>query len=147
VASRREAPRSRIATTLVADRPVQVSLPIVDGLRRSARTDEERARQRETETRWPDAGLRAEIDVRSARIELEAARQRVAAAGVRLQLAEQELAQARERFRAGIADDADVITASLSLNDARDLVVDTMTDYHTARVALAMSQGTVTALR
>jgi outer membrane protein TolC len=125
---------------------VQLSLPIVDGFRRSARTDEERAREREAETRWKDSRLQAEIDVRAALIELDAARKRVTAAGVRLELGEQELAQARERFRAGVAGNGDVITASLSLNSARDLVVDAVSAYHVARVSLASAQGVVTGL-
>ena len=125
---------------------VQVSLPLVDGFRRGARADEQRAREREADARWKDARLRAEIDVRSALVELDAARQRVAAAGVRLRLGEQELAQARERFRAGVAGNADVVTASLALNDARDLVVDAVSAYHAARVALAGAQGTATTL-
>lgn len=125
---------------------VQVSVPVVDGFRRGAKTEEERARARESETRWKDARLRAEIEVRAALIDLAAARERVSAAGVRLRLGEQELAQARQRFNAGVASNADVITASMSLNDARDLVVDALSEYHLARVSLASAQGSVTTL-
>jgi len=62
-------------------------------------------------------------------------------------LAEQEVAQARERFRQGVSGNADVITASMSLNSARDLVIDARTSYHLARVALASAQGTTTSLQ
>ena len=60
--------------------------------------------------------------------------------------AQQELTQARERFRAGVAGNADVITASLNLNGARNQIIDALTSYQAARVALARAQGAVTEL-
>jgi outer membrane protein TolC len=56
------------------------------------------------------------------------------------------VAQARDRFRAGVAGNADVITASLSLNAARTAHVDALAAYHAARVALARAEGAVTEL-
>jgi outer membrane protein TolC len=126
---------------------VIISLPVLDGLRRSSEVDEERSRHREAEIRWRDLQLQAEVEVRTATIELHAARQRVTAADALLRLAEQELSQSRDRFRAGVASNADVITASVSLNGARDRLVDALSAYHAARVALASAQGTITSLR
>jgi len=63
-----------------------------------------------------------------------------------LRLAQQEVAQAQERFRAGVAGNADVITASLSLNSARTQAVDALSSYQGAKVALARAVGSVTAL-
>ncbi|HJU90768.1 MAG TPA: TolC family protein [Gemmatimonadaceae bacterium] len=126
---------------------VIISVPVLDGLRRSSQVDEQRSIRREAETRWRDLQLQAEVEVRSATIELRAARERVTAADARLRLAEQELNQARDRFRAGVASNADVITASVSLNGARDLVVDALTAFHVARVALASAQGTITTMK
>jgi outer membrane protein TolC len=125
---------------------VQLTIPVLDGFRREARIDEERSRQREAELRWRDARLRTEVDVRSALLDIAAARERVVAAQVQLQLAEKEVAQAQERFRAGIADNSDVIAASLSLNSARDTFVNAIAAYHGARVELASAQGNTTAL-
>lgn len=126
---------------------IALSLPLFDGFRREARIAEGRAREREANAQWEDAKLRTEVDVRSALLDLAAARERVAAAGVQLTLAEQEISQARERFRAGVAGNADVITASLTLNDARNQVVDALTAYHVARVGLASAQGATTELQ
>jgi hypothetical protein len=39
-----------------------------------------------------------------------------------------------------------VVTASLALNAARNLVIDALSSYQSARVELAHSQGTATAL-
>jgi outer membrane protein TolC len=126
---------------------LSVSLPIFDGFGREARVAEGQAREREANAQWDDARLRTEVDVRSALLDLKAARERVAATAVQLRLAEQEVSQARERFRAGVAGNADVINASLTLNSARDLVVDALTAYHAARVELASAQGAATTLR
>lgn len=125
---------------------VRLSMPLFDGFRREARVAESRAREREAETQWEDARLRTEVEIRSALVDLRAARERVAAAGVQQRLAEQEVSQARERFNAGVAGNADVISASLALNEARSLVVDALTDYHAARVGLAAAQGRTTRL-
>ena len=126
---------------------VQVSLPIFDGLRTESRTSEERARQREAEVQATDMRRRVETDVRTALISVASAREEVAAAQARLVLAEQEVAQARERFRQGVSGNADVITASMTLNGARDLMIDALTSYHLARVSLASAQGTTTMLQ
>ena len=63
-----------------------------------------------------------------------------------LRLAQQEVSQAQERFRAGVAGNADVFTASLSLNSARTQAVDALSSYQSAKVALARAVGSVTAL-
>ena len=56
------------------------------------------------------------------------------------------MSQARERFQAGVAGNADVITASLTLNAARTQLVDALTSYQAARVALARAQGFIATL-
>ena len=126
---------------------VQVSLPIFDGLRTESRMSEERARQREAEVQAVDARRQVATDVRAAMISVASAREEVTAAQARLVFAEQEVAQARERFRQGVSGNSDVITASMTLNSARDLVIDARTSYHLARVALASAQGVTTTLQ
>ncbi|HKG95448.1 MAG TPA: TolC family protein, partial [Gemmatimonadaceae bacterium] len=125
---------------------VQLSMPMFDGMRIASQTSEQRARQREADASLQDTRRRIETEVRSAVLTLAASREEVAAASVRLRLAEQEVAQARERFRAGVSSNAEVITALIALNGARDLVIDALTSYHAARVSLASAQGTTTAL-
>ncbi len=120
---------------------VQLSLPIFDGLRREGRAEEQTALRREIDVRRRDLREQASVEVRTALLDLASAREAVAAARERVQLAEQEVAQASERFRAGVAGNADVFTASLSLNGARTQVVDALAAYQAARIALARSQG------
>lgn len=126
---------------------VQLSLPIFDGLRREGRLEEQTALRREIDVRRHDLREQASVEVRTALLDLASAREAVAAARERVRLAEQEVAQASDRFRAGVAGNADVFTASLSLNSARTQVVDALAAYQTARIALARAQGLARELR
>jgi outer membrane protein TolC len=128
------------------DYGVQVSVPFFDGFRREGRIQEQRAVASEADVRLRDLQAQAAVEGRGALLDLESARQQVSAADEQVRLAEQELAQARERFRAGVAGNADVITASLDLNAARTAQVNARTGFQTARVSLARAQGSITQL-
>jgi outer membrane protein len=125
---------------------LQVSVPIFDGFRLSGREDEQRSSIKEIDVRRRDLAQQATIEVRGALLDLASARESLAAAEERLVLADQELAQSRDRFKAGVAGNADVISASLGLNAARTLMVDARASFHSARVALARAQGATTEL-
>jgi len=126
---------------------VQLSLPIFDGLRREGRVEEQTALQHEIDVRRRDLREQASVEVRTALLDLASAREAVAATQERVRLAEQEVSQASERFRAGVAGNADVFTASISLNGARTQVVDALAAYQTARISLARAQGSARELR
>jgi outer membrane protein len=125
---------------------IKLSVPIFDGYRREGRIQEQQSAVQELAVRKRDLTEQAAIDVSGALLDLNSAREELAATEEHLRLAEQELAQARDRFRSGVAGNADVITASLSLNAARTQIVDSRAAFQSARVALARAQGTVTEL-
>jgi outer membrane protein TolC len=125
---------------------VQLSVPIFDGFHRQGRVEEQVAAVREIDVQRRDLRQSVAIEVRSALLDLASARQEMSAARERLELAEQELSQATDRFRTGVAGNADVITATLALNASRNLMIDALTNYQTARVALAHAEGSVTEL-
>jgi outer membrane protein TolC len=125
---------------------LRVSVPLFDGLRRRGRTGEQASLALEAQVRDHDVRQQAEADVRAALLDLASEREQVAAARERLRLAEQELAQARERFTTGVAGSTDVVIASASLNRARTRLVDALAGFQTARVTLARAQGAVTAV-
>jgi len=125
---------------------VQVSIPIFDGLRREGRIEEQKAVANEIDVRRRDLRQQAAIEVRGALLDLASAREQVDAAREALRLSQQEVEQSQERFRAGVSGNADVITASLSLNSARTQAVDALSRYQGAKVALARAVGSVTAL-
>jgi outer membrane protein TolC len=125
---------------------LQVALPVLDGFRRSGRIQEQQGVVREAQVQRHDIEQQAAADVSSAILDLRAAEQQVEATREQLRLADQEVSQARERFRAGVAGNADVITALLQLTTARTAVIDAETTFQTARIALARAQGVVTTL-
>ncbi len=122
---------------------VQVSVPVFDGFRRQGRMDEQIAANRETDVRLRELRAQSALDVRAALLDLSAAREQLAAVSERLSLSEQEVAQAQERFRAGVAGNGDVISALLALNQARTMRIDVLASYHSARVSLAKAMGAV----
>jgi outer membrane protein TolC len=126
---------------------IQLTVPLFEGSRRTAFSQEQEAAARDIELRRRDLRQQVSVDVRSALLDIASAREQVEAARERQRLAEQEVEQARERFRAGVAGNADVITASISLNNARTGLIDALTAYQGARVSLARAEGTVSQLR
>lgn len=126
---------------------IQLTWPVFEGGRVQAQEAEQAAMLREIDVRRRDLRQQVAADVRSAVLDLASAAQQVDAARESQTFAEQEVAQARERFRAGVAGNADVITASLTLNQARTALIDALTSYQNARVSLARAQGTVSDLR
>jgi outer membrane protein len=126
---------------------VQLSVPIFDGFRREGRIQEQESARREVDVRRRDLREQAATDVRAAILDIGSAREQLLAARGRLRLAEQEVSQARDRFTAGVAGNADVITSFLTLNAARTSVNDALAGYQQARVALARAEGTVLQLR
>jgi outer membrane protein TolC len=126
---------------------VQLTWPIFEGGRRAGELQEQQAATRDIDVRRRDLRQQIAVDVRGAILDIASAREQVDAARERQQLAEQEVEQARDRFRAGVAGNADVITALASLNSARTGLIDALTAFQTARVSLARAEGMVTQLR
>lgn len=125
---------------------IQLSIPVFDGFRREGRINEQSAVASGLELQRRELERQVIVQVRTALLDVTSASEQVVAARERLRLAQQEYAQAQDRFKAGVAGNGDVVTASLALNAARNLVIDALSSYQTARVELAHAQGTATAL-
>jgi outer membrane protein TolC len=123
---------------------VELSLPIFDGSRRSGKLSEQQAVASQLDVQRRELERTVTVEVRSALLDLGVARDQVQAARGRLNLAQQEYSQAQDRFRAGVSGNADVVTAALSLNAARNQVIDAVTSYQAARVGLARAEGIAT---
>lgn len=120
-----------------------LSVPIFTGFSRQGREQEQEANVRDLEARDRDLRQQVAVDVRGAILDMASASQQADAAREQVALAEQEVTQARERFRAGVAGNADVITASLNLTQARTQLVDALTAETAARLSLARAEGTI----
>jgi len=129
---------SAIATR---DLTLQVSVPILDGFRREARLAEQDAVVRESQVREHDLRQQIAADVDGALLDLHSAQAQQAVAAERLRLAADELAQSRERFKAGVAGNIEVIDAQSNLIRARDTDIDARFAAASARVSLARAAG------
>src|SRR5437667_305825 len=129
---------SSIGTGQIA---VQVTLPILDGFRREGRAAEQQAVVHESDVRTRDLKQQIAADVTGAFLDLGAAGAQQTIAAERLRLAQDELAQARERCQAGVAGNIEVIDAQASLIRARDTDIDARFAAAAARVNLARAVG------
>lgn len=120
---------------------MQVSVPIFQGFALRAREQEQSAVVRELQARREDLRRLIERQVRDALLDQRSAAEQVAAARASVDLAEQQVSQARERFTAGVAGNSDLVEASLVLSSARSLLVDALASYSLAGVALTRAQG------
>ncbi len=125
---------------------VQVTLPILDGFRREGRLAEQQAVVRESDVRAKDLRQQVTADVDAALLDLRSASAQQAVATERIQLATEEVSQARQRFKAGVVGNIEVITAQESLLRARDADIDARFAAVSARIALARSVGSARTL-
>jgi outer membrane protein len=129
------------STLNTRDIAVQVTIPILDGFRRDARSAEQRALERESRIRVQDLQRQIAADVRAALLDFGSGEEQHDVAAQRLALAEEELSQARERFASGVAGNIDVINAQVALILARDAEIDARYTIAAARVSLAYATG------
>jgi len=128
-------------TTTTRQVAIAASVPLFDGLRREGRLSEQRAVIGEAEVRARDLERQVAAEVEAALLDLASGRELEAVSAERLALADQELAQARERFTSGVAGNIEVIDAQSSLLRARDADIDARFAICAARVSLARATG------
>jgi outer membrane protein TolC len=121
--------------------------PVFDGWRREGRISEQRSLAREAEWRLRDTDQQVTADVDAALLDLASGREQHEVARERLRLAEEEVVQASERFRNGVAGNIEVINAQLSLLRARDAEIEARFGWAAARVALARAAGVARGIR
>jgi outer membrane protein TolC len=120
---------------------LQVSVPILDGFRREARLAEQDAVVREAQVREADLRRQIAAEVDAALLDMRSATAQQAVAAEQLRLADDELAQSRERFKAGVAGNIEVINAQSNLIRARDSDIDARYGAALARISLARAAG------
>lgn len=93
--------------------------------------------------REQQADLRNQIalEVKTALITLDSARNQVQVANLGVQLSQQEVEQARDRFKAGVANNIEVIQAQDSLARANDNQISALYRFNQARADYARSIG------
>jgi outer membrane protein TolC len=89
------------------------------------------------------ADLRNQIalDVKTSLLNLQSARSEVQVANLGVQLAKEEVDQARDRFKAGVANNIEVISAQDSLSRANDNQIAALYRFNQARADFARAVG------
>jgi outer membrane protein len=126
---------------------VQVNVPIFNGGLTRGRLTAAASRQRQTELELANIRGQVEEDVRLALVTLRTAVAQVHAADESVTLAQRELEMARDRFRAGVGDNLEVVTAQTSLANAREARVTALAQHNSARLNLAAALGRAEAFR
>jgi len=85
-------------------------------------------------------------DVRTASTRLDASRTEVEAANLGVSLAREGVTQAQDRFRAGVANNIEVITAQNELSRANDNQISALYRYNQARADVARATGQMESL-
>jgi len=96
---------------------------------------------RKLEQQHEDLRNQIALDVKTALINLTSARNEVQVANLGVQLAKEEVEQARDRFKAGVATNIEVISAQDSLSRANDNQIAALYRFNQARADLARSTG------
>ena len=126
---------------------VQLNVPIFNGGLTQGRLTVATSREHEAELQLGSVRGQVEQDVRLALSALQTTVERVRAADEAVRLAERELEMSRDRFRAGVADNLEVINAQTSLAEARAGQVQALAVYNAARLNLAAALGRAEAFR
>jgi outer membrane protein TolC len=122
---------------------VTLKVPIFDGGRRDARRVESASAYRQEKIRTSDLRDQIELDVRLALESLRSADAQVKAAEDGLMLAQNELAQAQRRYKAGVTNSIEVTDAQTRLDRARDNRISALYNYNVARIDLGTATGTI----
>ncbi|HEX4154404.1 MAG TPA: TolC family protein [Acidobacteriaceae bacterium] len=109
------------------------------------RGEEEQAHAQLTALRQRESDLRVAIDaqIRSSTLDVKAADQLVKVAQSNVDLAQQELADERDRFAAGVDDNLPVVDAQATVAGAQAQLVQALYQYNLAKLQLARNTGII----
>jgi outer membrane protein TolC len=118
-----------------------IKMDIFDGGKRRADMLESSATLKQLKEEL--ANLQGQIDqeVRAALLDLNSAADQVVVAQSNVDLANQTLTQARDRFAAGVTDNIEVVQAQESVSNAQQNLISSIYAHNLAKVALARAMG------
>jgi outer membrane protein TolC len=120
---------------------VTLNIPVFQGSR--VRADKLQADSALQQRRAELADLEGKIDdeVRTAFFNLKSSSELVTVASSNIDLANQTLAQAQDRFRAGVADNLEVVQAQESVASANQSHIASVYSFNLAKISLAQALG------
>jgi outer membrane protein TolC len=118
-----------------------VSVPIFDGARTHGRIVEAEGDLKRAQAEADDLNRQIAVDVQAALLDLASAGRQVQVASHTVQLAADQQVQATDRFKAGVANNVEVVQAQAAVAAANDAYVAGLSSYQLARAALARALG------
>ncbi len=118
-----------------------VNMPLFTGGRIHAETVRADLEIKKLDQQKDDLRNQIALDVKTALLNLQSARNEVQVANLGVQLSKEEVDQARDRFKAGVANNIEVIQAQDSLARANDNQIAALYRFNQARADLARSIG------
>jgi len=116
-------------------------IKIFDGGRIAGDVIQAAAALKQRQDELADLGGQIEYQVRSAFLDIGSAADQVAVARDNLDLSNQTLIQARDRFSAGVTDNIEVVQAQESVAAANDTLISALFAHNVAKVGLARALG------
>jgi outer membrane protein TolC len=126
---------------------VRLDVPIFNGGRTRFEMQIASSRQHESMARLQDVRTAVERDVRQALLNIKTREEQVRSAELAVSLATRELELAKDRFKNGVADNTEVVTAQTALENARLVFVSSLAEFNIARLNLASALGHVESFR
>jgi outer membrane protein TolC len=118
-----------------------VSVPVFTGGRIKGDLEQAEASLRKRKAEAENLRGQIDYDVRTAFLNLQAAREQVAVARQNVDLANENLSRSQERFRAGVTDSVEVVQAQQSLASANDQYIAGLYSHNLAKLQLARALG------
>jgi outer membrane protein len=118
-----------------------VNMPLFTSGRIKAEVTKSDIEIRKLEQQKDDLRNQIALDVKTSLLNLQSARNEVEVANLGVKLADQEVGQARDRFKAGVANNIEVISAQDSLSRANDNQIAALYRFNQARADYARAIG------
>ena len=118
-----------------------VSMPLFTGGRIRAEIVKADLELQKIDQQKADLRNQIALDVKTSLLNLQSARSEVQVANLGVQLAKEEVDQARDRFKAGVANNIEVISAQDSLSRANDNQIAALYRFNQARADFARAVG------
>src|ERR1700733_6194630 len=121
-------------------------VPLFTGGRIQAETSKADLEIKKVEQQRDDLRNEIALEVKTATAQLESARHQAKDVKLGIQLAQEEVTQARDRFAAGVADNIEVVQAQDALSRASDNQIAALYQFNQARADLARAIGQMESL-
>ncbi len=122
---------------------VTVDVPLFTGGRIHAEIVKAGLELKKVEQERDDLRNQIALEVKTSQAQLDAAQHEVDVANLGVKLAEEEVAQARDRFQAGVANNIEVVSAQDALARANDNQIAALYDYNQSRADLSHAIGQI----